>query len=96
MEIVDQSAERGAFLLECSKCLRSYEIHGHQERLELALEAEGWREDGGRNVCPRCPVHRELPTYNKTRENARNYYAALRFPRGGKIGDGLGLKQVPR
>ncbi len=77
MEIVDQSAERGAFLLECSKCLRSYEIHGHQQRLELALETEGWREDNGKNVCPRCPVHRELPTYNKAREAARRINRAL-------------------
>ncbi len=58
-------------MVGCYKCLRHYEIHGFHGHLELALEAEGWREDRGKNVCPRCLVHRELPAYNKAKQERK-------------------------
>lgn len=59
------------YLIDCYKCTRQYELHGAAARLELALEVEGWINDGGRMICPRCPAPRNSRSVNKFREQAR-------------------------
>ena len=62
----------GVFVISCKKCTRSYELHGTEERLARALEAEGWIREGDGMVCPHgCYAVRETPVYNKAREQAR-------------------------
>lgn len=65
-------AERpGAFILSCSKCTRELEVHGREDLLSIIAEQTGWTSQNGRGVCPKCAAAREIPEYNKAREQGR-------------------------
>ncbi len=80
----------GVFVISCCKCLRSYELHGTQDRLALALLAEGWVKgaNGMDMICPRCPCASDSRPLNKSRELARRA-RRYRYPVIFVMGDAL-------
>ncbi len=60
--MTDQHAavERGRLTLVCRSCTRTHDIYGpDQSSCELEAFRQGWVNDAGRMICPKCPAARE-------------------------------------
>ena len=64
--ITSPTVERVRLILLCSACTRFQRVYGDNQAdcQEVAYQA-GWRQDGARLICPKCPAAREATHFER-------------------------------